>query len=216
MKNLPLYTVILLCLPLFSCSMLSEVFNNTEENIDSVEKKIKISKNVLDINYYAKEMTHDILSNINHISSTSSIVTTSFIFVDGDFKTSPVFARQLQESFSYQFHRIGQPVIELKSTGYVRITPDGDLGLSTDFTDLKSIHFIDYILVGTLAQTINGVQVNAKLIGAKSHAIVAAAQQFIPQSYIDNFISSKPKILVKIINPVHKTKKIKLIQGDVL
>jgi len=198
--------------------MLSNSISSTKEKTDNAVKTREISKKKLDINYYAKEMTHDILSNISYLSATSSIVTTSFIFVDGDYQNSPVFARQLQESFSYEFHRIGQPVIELKSTGYVRITPDGDLGLSTDFTDLKSVHFIDYILVGTLAQTIGGVQVNAKLIGAKSHAIVAAAQQFIPQSYIDNFISSKPKkkALVKIIKPKNQAKKIKLVQGETL
>lgn len=215
MKKLPLYTVVLLCFPLMSCSMMSEPLNN--HKVEKVHIN-KISKRKLNINYYAKEMTHDILSNISHLRSTSSIVTTSFIYIDGDYQASPLFARQLQESFNYEFHRVGQPVIEIKSTGYVRITPDGDLGLSTDFTDLKSNHFIDYILVGTLAQTHGGVHVNAKLIGAKSHAIVAAAQQFIPQSYIDNFISSKPKnkLIVENIVPTHLAEKIKLIQGETL
>ncbi len=212
MQKLPLYIIISFCL--YSCSLPSEQFSNNKET-DSVQKIRIIKKKPLDLNYYAKEMTHNILNNISHVNSTSSIVTTSFIFVDGDYQTSPVFARQLQESFSYEFHRVGQPVIEIKSLGFVRVTPDGDLGLSTDFTELKSVHFIDYILVGTLVQTIDGVMVNAKLVGAKSHAIVAAAQQFIPQEFINNFISSKTNkhTPVKVIEPSFQTTKIKLVQG---
>ncbi len=216
MKKLSLYTAVIYCCYISSCSMLSEPINRSTNETKGVKQIAKLSKKKRDINYYAQAMTHDILSNISHVSPTSSIVTTSFIFIDGDYQASPVFARQLQESFNYEFHRIGQAVIEIKSTDYVRITPDGDLGLSTDFNDLKSIHLIDYILVGTLTQTIDGVQVNAKLVGTKSHAIVAAAQQFIPQSYIDTFISSKAQkpTLIKKVAPIKQAVKIKLIQGN--
>ena len=214
MRKYPLYISILCSAFLASCSMMSE-FDDADA-VNHIEHISSIQKKRVDLNFYAKEMTHDLLSNINHVKPNSSIVTTSFIFVDGDYQNSPIFARQLQESFSYEFHRIGQPVIEVKSTGYVRVTPQGDFGLSVDFTELNPLHSIDYILVGTLAKTIEGVQVNAKLVGAKSHAIVAAAQQFIPQRYIDTFVSSKPKkkVEVKVINPVYKATKIKLIKGE--
>jgi len=215
MKSHLLSIAMPLCMSLSACSMLPDTVMEEEIAAPADIKTVAMVKDKMNIDYFAKEMVHDILTNIHHVKPTSGVVTTSFIFIDGDYQSSPVFARQLQENFSYELHKVGMPVIDLKSTSFVRITPDGDLGLSKDFTELESSHVVDYILVGTLAQTRKGVQVNAKLVGAKTHTIVAAAQQFIPQYYIDQFdLDVEPEEVINIIPAQPKTKKVKLIKGN--
>lgn len=171
----------------------NNVIASKPENSISVKvphyKSIKINKEITD---YVRELTNELISNIDHVKADSVIATSSFVFVDSDYKNTPTFAKQIQESFSYEFHRLGQPIIEIKSTGYIRVLPEGDFALSNDFFELKRSQPIDYILMGTLTRLVDGIQVNAKLVGVKSHAIVAASQLKIPQRIIERVIA-KPK-----------------------
>jgi TolB-like protein len=181
-----------------SCSSLTSSlpFSESEISVETQSNKAKINdfyKQDRDLNSYVQSLTHELVSNMNHVKPRSVLATSSFVYVDGDFLSMPIFAKQIQESFTYEFHKMGQPIIEFKTTGYIRVTPEGDFALSKDFTELRSTQSIDYILVGTLTEFVNGIQVNAKLVGAKSHAVVAASQIMIPRKVIDSIIPSTNK-----------------------
>lgn len=208
-----------LAIATFACAVLAGCAGQQTMSRETGEMPLMVKPKEVDVNFYARQLTHDILTNIRHVKPTATIATTSFVFLDSDFQSSPTFAKQLQESLSYEFHRLGQTVIEVKSTGFIRVTPDGDFGLSTDFTDLKLKHDIDYVLVGTLAQKTSGVQVNAKLVGVNSSAIVAASHELIPQHYIDQYVPSDRELVVEgedieIIEPKPTSTNIKLVEGN--
>lgn len=194
------YSLILSC---FSCSSIAHVSPQNSDVIrvtapgDQYGKLVGIREPNRDLNDYVKTLTHELVSNMTHVKPQSVLASASFVFVDGDFLSTPTFAKQIQESFIYEFHKIGQPIIEFKSTGFIRILPEGDFALSNDYTELKSTQPIDYILTGTLTELREGIQVNAKVVGVKTHAVVAAAQIVIPREIIDNVIpkSSKGKII---------------------
>jgi TolB-like protein len=145
------------------------------------------------LNDYVQTLTHELVSNMIHVKPQSVLAASSFVFVDSDFLSMPTFAKQIQESFTYEFHKVGQPIIEFKSTGFIRILPEGDFALSNDYSELKKIQPIDYILMGTLTELRDGIQVNAKVVGVKSHAVVAAAQIIIPREVTDNVIPTTKK-----------------------
>jgi len=188
-----------LILNTIACSSMTEVDPYSDEEIAVLQqghkynRLIGIKKRERDLNNYVKTLTHELVSNMTHVKPQSVLASSSFVYVDGDFLSMPTFAKQIQESFIYEFHKIGQPIIEFKSTGFIRVLPEGDFALSTDYTELKSIQPIDYILTGTLTELRDGVQVNAKVVGAKSHAVVAAAQIIIPREVIDNVIPTATK-----------------------
>lgn len=191
-----------------SCSSLTSIspYNSDEINVTSQrgtsDTLIGIRKPYRNLNGYVRSLTHELVSNMSHVKPQSVLAASSFVYVDGDFLSMPTFAKQIQESFTYEFHKIGQPIIEFKSTGFIRVLPEGDFALSTDYTELKSIQPIDYILMGTLTELRDGVQVNAKVVGAQSHAVVAAAQVIIPRNVIDNVIPAASKgQSVKLIKP---------------
>ncbi|GAA6203871.1 FlgO family outer membrane protein [Thalassotalea sp. SU-HH00458] len=188
---------LLLSLLVLSCSTIDESeqdFTRSKQEISKVNQAALIERfhKIKDLSFYIKQMTNELLSNIEHVKPNSVIATSSFVYVDGDFKKSPLFAKQIQESFTYEFHKVGQPIVAFKATGFIRVTEQGDFAVSRDFTELKQKQPIDYILVGTLAKRHDGVQVNAKLVGVKTNVIVAAAQQVIPKRVIELFLSSVP------------------------
>ncbi|MGL1957822.1 MAG: FlgO family outer membrane protein [Colwellia sp.] len=194
------YIVVYPCLALSSiaCSSITSVSSYSDNEITVGQDKknnvlIGIKKRERDLTDYVRSLTHELVSNMNYVKPQSVLASSSFVYVDGDFLTMPTFAKQIQESFTYEFHKIGQPIIEFKSTGFIRVLPEGDFALSTDYTELKTIQPIDYILMGTLTALRDGVQVNAKVVGAKSHAVVAVAQIIIPREVIDNVIPTIKK-----------------------
>jgi TolB-like protein len=191
-----LFFLVLLQLALssMSCSSVTDrsSVNNNQINVISNNKAAnaivankRVNRNLSD---YVRNLTHELVSNMTHVKPSSVFATSSFVYVDGDFLSTPTFAKQIQESFTYEFHKIGQPIIEFKSTGFIRVLPEGDFALSSDYTELKSSQPIDYILVGTLTDLKDGVQVNAKVIGTSTHAVVAVAQVIIPGNVVNNII----------------------------
>lgn len=198
-----IYLIGSLVLFLCSCSASSdvEVIRKQERYIavkTPIFKPIQVRRELTD---YVKELTNELVANIIHVKADSVFATSSFVFIDSGLKQSPNFAKQIQESFAYEFHRLGQPIIEIKSTGYIRVLPEGDFALSNDFFELKHSQPIDYILMGTLTRLVDGVQVNAKLVGAQSHAIVAASQIKIPKAVVDSVVAKRKKgVLIKLVS----------------
>jgi len=190
-----------LILSTISCSSTNNIPYNNENHKEITPSLQKNSNGMLigiktpyrNLNDYVRVLTHELISNMNHVKPHSILAASSFVYIDSNFLSTPNFARQIQESFIYEFHIVGQSIIEFKSTGFIRILPEGDFALSNDYTELKSIQPIDYILMGTLTELMDGVQVNAKIVGVRSDAVVAAAQIIIPRNVIDNIIPRAPK-----------------------
>jgi TolB-like protein len=151
---------------------------------------------------YIQDSMHELINNITHVKPQSVIAVTSFVFTDSDFNNSPLFAGQIKESYIYEFHKLGQPIIELRSSGLIKVTDKGEFFLTRDYRQLRAEQPIDYLLVGTISRLRNGVMLNARIIGAESFAVVGASQLFIPQATINNYISS-----------AKTSRRIKLIKG---
>ena len=180
--------------PVFSATLMSVAMlsacSSPQETIAQEKFIVTPSYQPQTLGFNIEQMAHELVSNIQHVKPDAVIATSSFVYLDSNFDSTPLFARQVQESFTYEFHKIGQPIVEYKATGYIRVTEAGDFALSKDFKELQHSLPIDYILLGTLAKTTEGVLLNAKLVGVKSHAIVAASQRHISKTIIDQFISS--------------------------
>ena len=151
---------------------------------------------------YIQRSTHELIRNTTYVQDKSVIAMTNFVFVGGDFNDSPLFASQIKESYIYEFYRLGQPILELRSSGLIKVTDKGEFFLTKDYRQLRSKYPIDYVLVGTISRLKNGVMLNTRIVGAESFAVVGASQLFIPQSAINDYIPS-----------LKNTRKVKLVKG---
>jgi len=142
------------------------------------------------INHYVKEMMHGLVDNLQYINSKTPIAVTSFVDLDGQLNSSSLLGNQLAESFIHEVHNFGVPVIDFKTTDFIRITPKGDLAFTRDFLELESINAIEYILSGTLVKHNLGYLVNVRIVGINSKAVVASSQGLIPSHIVNDLLAS--------------------------
>ena len=139
---------------------------------------------------YVKNMTQDLIANMEYVNEKTPIGVTHFALIDTDLQTTDLLGRQMAESFVHELHKFRVPVIDFKATDYIRITPDGDFVLSRDYLELSSSLPIEYVLTGTMAKHQGGVLVNARILGIESRAVVASAQMLVPFYVVDALIPS--------------------------
>lgn len=142
------------------------------------------------INYYVRGLMHDLVGNLQYVNTSTPMAVTSFVFLDSDYEKADIIGKQLSESFIHEVHKFGIPVLDFKTTDYIRVSPSGDFILSKDYLDLNGELPIKYALTGTLVKHLAGYMVNARIIGMQSKAVVASAQGFLPSSVINSLISS--------------------------
>lgn len=139
---------------------------------------------------YVKNMTQDLIANMEYVNEKTPIGVTHFALIDTDLQTTDLLGRQMAESFVHELHKFRVPVIDFKATDYIRITTGGDFVLSRDYLELSSSLPIEYVLTGTMAKHQGGVLVNARILGIESRAVVASAQMLVPFYVVDALIPS--------------------------
>lgn len=139
---------------------------------------------------YVKNMTQDLIANMEYVNDKTPIGVTHFALLDTNLQKTDLLGRQMAESFVHELHKFRVPVIDFKATEYIRITEDGDFVLSRDYLELSSSLPIEYVLTGTMTKHQGGVLVNARILGMESRAVVASAQMLVPFYVVDALIPS--------------------------
>lgn len=139
---------------------------------------------------YVKNMTQDLIANMEYVNEKTPIGVTHFALLDTNLQTTDLLGQQMAESFVHELHKFRVPVIDFKATDYIRITEGGDFVLSRDYLELSSSLPIEYVLTGTMAKHQGGVLVNARILGIESRAVVASAQMLVPFYVVDALIPS--------------------------
>jgi len=151
------------------------------------------------INHYVKGITQNLIGNLQYVNSSTPIAITSFVFLDSDYENTNLLGNLISESLMHEVHKFGIPVLDFKTTDFIRVTPQGDFILTRDFLELKPGLPIRYILLGTLVKHKYGYLVNARIVGLKSKAVVASAQSFIPENIVSSLISSEQSSGVSLL-----------------
>jgi TolB-like protein len=139
---------------------------------------------------YVKNMTQDLIANMEYVNDKTPIGVIHFALLDTNLQQTDLLGRQMAESFVHELHKFRVPVIDFKATEYIRITEDGDFVLSRDYLELSSSLPIEYVLTGTMTKHQGGVLVNARILGMQSRAVVASAQMLVPFYVVDALIPS--------------------------
>lgn len=139
---------------------------------------------------YVKNMTQDLIANMEYVNEGTPVGVTHFALLDSDLQQTDLLGKQMAESFVHELHKFRVPVIDFKATEYIRITEGGDFVLSRDYLELSSSLPIEYVLTGTMTKHQGGVLVNARILGVDSRAVVASAQMLVPFYVVDALIPS--------------------------
>lgn len=139
---------------------------------------------------YVKNMTQDLIANMEYVSDKTPVAVTHFAMLDSDLQSTNLLGKQMAESFVHELHKFRIPVIDFKATDYIRVTQDGDFILSRDYLDLNGSLPLEYVLTGTMTKHQGGFLVNARILGIDSRAVVASAQMLVPFYVVDALIPS--------------------------
>jgi TolB-like protein len=177
----------------------------TFSNVNGAYKSRPLAKNIGD---YVQNMAQDLVSNMEYVTERTPVAVTHFSLIDSDLKETNLLGHQMAESFVHEFHKFRMPVVEYKSTQFIRVTEAGDFVLSRDFLDLSNSTPIQYVLTGTMTKHQGGYIVNARMLGMESNVIVASAQMFVPYYVVDALIPSESSRPSEIVDGV------RLIRGE--
>lgn len=165
-------------------------FNQSFQQQNELASSAKLKQNIQnskehDINYYVRGLMQDLVANLQYVNSTTPVAVVSFVMLDSDYNDANILGIQIAESLMHEVHKFGIPVIDFKTTGYIRVTEQGDFAFSKDYEDFSGEMPARYIVGGTMLKHTDGYFINARIIGVKSQAVVASAQSFIPNSVAD-------------------------------
>lgn len=164
--------------------------NQEREEIDSYD----LPKHA--IGDVVKGLAYQMLESSSFVTPKTPIAVTSFVKLK-DLESTNWLGNQLAENFVHELQRHGMVVVDFKTTGAIRVTPDGDFVFTRDWKELPERQIIDYVVSGTMTTQENGVMVNARMIGMQSRVVVASAQSFIPNWVIGEDMSQRQNVHIK-------------------
>jgi len=214
------YKALSLCVLLASCADLPDKNANVPDPIEQVnisaENAHKSSDSnkyyddelIKNVNHYAKWLTQDLFSNIDFPDNRDTFVVTNFALLDSNLNKTSHFGRQMTEAIIHEVHRTGFSVLDLKASGFIRMTETGDVFYQTqDYLELSPASDASHIITGTLTKHQGGYFVNAKVILLENKALVSSAQIFVPHTVVDAVMLEEKESEVKAEKEQSASKK---------
>ncbi|MEY8213013.1 MAG: FlgO family outer membrane protein, partial [Colwellia sp.] len=163
------YKILFLCVLFTGCAELPDENTNVPVQINqgnvSVEKTPKPMYNsryygdelIKNVNHYAKWLTQDLFSNIDFPSNSNSnsdiYIVANFALLDSNLNKTNHFGRQMTEAMIHEVHNTGFSVIDLKASGFIRMTDIGDVFYqSADYRELSPASDASHVITGTLTK----------------------------------------------------------------
>ncbi|MGJ8681937.1 FlgO family outer membrane protein [Paraglaciecola sp.] len=132
------------------------------------------------LNDYVEQMALDIRQDLADTKLSFPIAVASFVHLDSSLTNTDTLGNQLSEQFISELRDMGLAVSDHRITGNLQVTPKGDFAFSRDTKQLKSSHNVGYVLTGTMTKQMNGMLINARVVGLTSNMVVASSSKLIP------------------------------------
>lgn len=138
------------------------------------------------LNDYAEQITMQLMQKAKRLVTQSTIGVGSFVMLNRDLQTTSILGNQLAESFMNEVQAYGISVVDFKTMDGVAVESNGDLVFSRESRLLDPE--MDYVLSGTMQQTVRGIQINARIIQFEDKVVVASAKGFIPHFVVSSLM----------------------------
>jgi len=192
------YKALSLCVLLAGCAELPDENISLPEQVNTVNFSIDDTSTsnynsryhgdelIKNVNHYAKWLTQDLFANIDFPNNSDVFVVTNFALLDSNLNKTNHFGRQMTEAMIHEVHRTGFSVLDLKATGFIRMTEAGDVFYqSEDYLELSPAADASHIITGTLTKHQGGYLINAQVILLENRALVSSAQIFVPYTVVE-------------------------------
>ncbi|EAS44519.1 hypothetical protein C9J48_03970 [Photobacterium profundum] len=187
------WIVILLSVLTTSCAQ-TPIYNGKELYTGSPLLLSETPRHTLD--YFIEGLTEQLIVSNQYLTAKTPLAITSFVDLQ-EMNETNWLGNTVSESFMYQMQQRGFTVVDYKSTGAIKVTPNGDFSLSRNWKELAGQQPVDYVLTGTMLRQGAGLLVNARIIGMRSRVVIASAQGFLPADRIGRDLDSLNKMRIQ-------------------
>lgn len=186
--------ILCLCLLLTGCGSIpylsddEPIIVETKPIVKNTTRTVKYYDDpiIKNVNHYAKWLTQDLFANIDFPSNSEVFVVSDLALLDSDLDKTNHFGRQMTEAMIHEVNRTGFSVIDIKTSGFIRMTEEGDLFFQTkDHREIVQKTDATNIITGTMTRHRGGYLVNARVVALESRALVSSAQIFVPYDVVD-------------------------------
>ncbi|MBY3787293.1 hypothetical protein GLP21_00615 [Photobacterium carnosum] len=148
------------------------------------------------VDYFVEGLTNQLIESNQYLTASTPLAVTSFVDLQ-DMGVTNWLGNVVSENFMFQMQQRGFTVVDYKSTGVIKVTQNGDFSISRNWQELSAQQPVDYVLTGTMLRQSGGVLVNARIIGMRSHVVIATAQGFLPAERIGRDLDFMNKIQIR-------------------
>ncbi len=168
----------------------------------SAEQPYVMDKNHVEVlprhslDYFVDAMARQLVASNKNLVGGGSVAVASFVDLQQMDQTNWL-GNLMADSFIYQLQQRGLTVLDYKTTGQIRVTPQGDFALSRNWRDLQKAYRVDNVLTGTMLRQGSGVQINARIIRFSDRVVIATAQGFLPADRLGRSIGNSNKVQIR-------------------
>jgi|GEM_PF-3394981 len=167
-----------------------KVINQTKVNSNA--QNITVSKQGKTLDQSIRSLSDQLFLLDKFDYKNKTIGVTTFVWVNNfltkkENNINKFLEYYLPDSLKVEFVQKGGNVIEYQTASSLKITDSATFYLSRDLNELSEDVYINYVLVGSLLESDEGVMVTAEVIDIKTKVIVAGAREYIPtQAFLKN------------------------------
>ncbi|CUS47711.1 MAG: hypothetical protein HLUCCO02_09220 [Idiomarinaceae bacterium HL-53] len=146
--------------------------------------------------YYSFQLVDELMATANNVRPGERVAVTSPVWLAGGLRESNLMGLQLQQELSAELHAVNLQVVEFKLTNAIRVTPEGDFALSTNYLELNETFDVDYVLVGTLLDRGSSMVVTLRMLDFGTRVVKATAQIEIPRDVVRDMVYTRGTSIV--------------------
>ncbi|WP_233053126.1 FlgO family outer membrane protein [Motilimonas cestriensis] len=132
-----------------------------------------------ELDYIIRTLADQLALNRDPNASKTPVAVTSLSNID-DLQNTNWLGQAISEAFIHELHIREVPVIDFKTTGKIRVTPEGDFVFSREWDQLRSKIPVYRIFTGTMSRNDEGVVVNVRTINMQTLLVESTGRAFIP------------------------------------
>ena len=127
------------------------------------------------------KMADQLLHNFPARYYNESIALTSMVDLN-DLKATNWLGQTISEQFIHELHIRKLHVIDLKLTGNIQLTPQGEFALTRDWKRLNQNVEVQRILTGTMSRNEEGILINVRIVNVDSNRVESTSSAFLPHN----------------------------------
>lgn len=147
------------------------------------------SKSVAKLSSIIDVSIQKMLTSQNGITANTSVAVADFVTLAADYDRPTLLGRYLGQAYLTALHKAGVTTVDYQITGGIRITPEGNLGLSQDYLELANDVDANTVLVGTITPSQAGYTVHIRMVENASKHVLAADQFFLTKKMVKDSVS---------------------------